>query len=75
MDEIPRCNTLLFVATRSEEQAVVDAACRRGITVHRREGRLGEFHDLGEVGPNRVVLVRTGMGALDYRGSGARSVH
>ncbi len=75
MDPIPTCDILLFVATKSEEEALLEAARDRGVRVEARDGPLGAFYWFGEVGPNRVVAVRTAMGPLGFRGSGARAVH
>lgn len=75
MDPIPTCDILIFVATRSEERALIAAAHERGVRVEPRDGALGPFYWFGHVGPNRVVAVRTAMGPLGYRGSGARAVH
>ena len=75
MIEIPPCDILLFTATQSEEEALGDAARSLQIAVQTHEGPLGTFHFLGQVGSNRVLVVRTGMGALDHRGSAARAIH
>jgi len=75
MDPIETCDIVLFTATASEVEALESAAAELAIRVELRDGPLGEHRWLGKVGHTRVLAAKTSMGALDYRGSGARAVH
>jgi adenosylhomocysteine nucleosidase len=77
-----RCSLLLFVATPSEEEALLSAVGRRGVVpecIHDPE--LGEYHWLGRIGDEMVIATRPArehgrvvMGALGRLGSAARAV-
>ena len=72
---IPPCDLLIFVATSSEKDQLEQAAKEAGLPFTRRLGRLGYYYDLGRVGTNRVLAVRTAMGPFSERGSAARAIH
>lgn len=71
-----RCTYLLFVATRSEEEALRLAAADLGITVQERLGA-GEmtYLDLGEPGIGRVFATRSSIGPFGHGGSASRAIY
>lgn len=77
-----QCSLLLFVATPSEEEALRTVAGEHNIRFERiRDGVLGEYHWLGEIGNERVIACRPVrergklvMGAHGRLGSAARAI-
>jgi len=72
---ILNCHYLLFVATGTEKNELKKTAKELGFTFSRRKGRLGRYYDLGTVGVNRVLAVRTEMGPFSHRGSASKAIH
>jgi adenosylhomocysteine nucleosidase len=65
-----QCDLLLFVAVDSELEQLAIAAKMLGVAFqHREDEEVGEYYRLGVLGSNRVLVVKTRMGAHDYRGS------
>jgi nucleoside phosphorylase len=71
---IPECERLIFVATCTELAALKFAAKELGIAFSMGRGLYGEYYDLGKVGADRVLAIRTKMGPLLEKGSAARAL-
>lgn len=71
----PVCDVLLLVAVKSEEIALRETAAELGMEL--RDGasaRLGPYMDLGMIGTDRVLAVRTRMGALGHGGAAYKAL-
>jgi nucleoside phosphorylase len=73
---VPRCEKILFVATKTEALALEFAAREQQIEFRRcmDEHDLGYF-DLGEVSGDRILAIRTEMGPLAETGSAAKAIY
>jgi hypothetical protein len=71
----PACDLLLFVVTKTELEQLQRAASELGISIDERVGRLGTYYDLGRVGTNRVLAIKTTMGPFTDRGSASQAIH
>lgn len=69
------CDLLLFVAIRSEHEAVLRHALELGLPVQKIHGRESEYTSLGTIGSRRVMLVRTMEGPFSFGGSASRAIH
>ena len=69
----PECDVLLFVATKSELEALKKAASERGLPVVEQKSLSGTFFSLGTLGGRRVVAVKTDTGGLGPKGSSANA--
>ena len=69
----PKCDVLLFVATKTEKDALYDAAKARGITPTEQKSSIGLFYSLGTLGNRRVLAVKTSTGGLGPTGSAANA--
>jgi len=63
---------LLVTATPTEHRELRDAARAMGLPFDKRQGRLGTYYHLGQVGNDRVASVQVKMGAFGSEGSAAR---
>jgi hypothetical protein len=63
MNDVPPCDLLLFVTTQSEVEALTKVSEEMRIPMRKEDSRLGEYFDLGSVGADRVLAVKTRMGA------------
>lgn len=73
---IPQCEKLIFMAVPTEVSALEFAAHELGIEFLRcrdPKNRL-KYFDLGRVGTDRVLAVRTTMGPLSHTGSAALAI-
>jgi adenosylhomocysteine nucleosidase len=68
------CDYLLFVVTESEQAQIQAAAQSRNLPVELKNGPLGEYHDLGDVGSSRLYVVKIDEGPFRHRGSGAQAI-
>src|SRR3954464_13345987 len=74
--EIPsECNVLLFVATKTEMNELGHAAEDLGLPWKQQKSKLGRFWDLGELGSQRVVAVKTEVGAFGSSGSARNAIY
>ncbi len=65
---------LVFVATSTEHDQLKARAAALGLSFAKRKGRFGSYYDLGTVGANRVLAVKTQIGAFGHRGSAASAL-
>jgi nucleoside phosphorylase len=73
---IPRCEKILFVATKTEALALEFAAREQQIEFRRcLDEHDDRYFDLGEISGERVLGIRTGMGPFAENGSAANAVH
>lgn len=70
-----RCDLLLFVAVRSEQEAVLRYALELGGNVTKVHGRESEYFDLGRIGTRSVMIVRTAEGPFSHAGSASKAIH
>lgn len=70
-----RCDLLLFVAIRSEHEAVLRYALTLGLPVQKVQGHESEYTLLGTIGSRRVMLVRTTEGPFSFGGSASKAIH
>lgn len=68
------CDLVVFVATSSEFEQLKRAATELGLPFTAKDGHLGRYYDLGAVGSDRVITVRTDMGSHGFRGSASQSI-
>jgi adenosylhomocysteine nucleosidase len=73
---IPQCEKLIFVSVPTEVSALEFAALGLGIQFRRCRDKTKklEYFDLGRVGTDRVIAVRTTMGPLSVTGSAALAI-
>ena len=64
-----QCVLLVFVATQTEEEQLLEAASELGLAVEPRSSSLGDYYHLGGVGDSRVNAVKMEMGPLSHGGS------
>src|SRR4051794_16833247 len=64
-----QCDILLFVATQTEEEQLLEAAAELGIQHEERNSSVGDYYHLGTVGDSRVNAVKMEMGPLSHGGS------
>ena len=64
-----QCDLLVFVATQTEEEQLLEAASGMGIAVAPKSSSLGDYYHLGQVGGSRVNAVKMEMGPLSHGGS------
>jgi adenosylhomocysteine nucleosidase len=69
------CDLLLFVAIRSEHEALLRRALEMGLPVEKVHGRESEYTSLGTLGRRHVMLVRTTEGPFSYGGSASKAIH
>lgn len=75
LQQVPQCEKLLFVATKTEELALWYAAQEIGVSPRKCRSDLGlKYLDLGEVNSERILAVRTEMGPHAEGGSAARAI-
>src|SRR5262249_16715516 len=60
---------LLVTATITEHRELREAAQAIGLPFEKRQGRLGTYYYLGQIGDNRVASVQVKMGAFGSEGS------
>jgi adenosylhomocysteine nucleosidase len=72
---MPPCDLLIFVATQTEFEQLQRVATEMGLPWKEGESPLGTFYNLGAVGTNRVLVVRTAMGPLTYKGSASHAIY
>ncbi len=65
---------LLVTATPTEHRELRDAARAMGLPFDKRQGRLGIYYHLGQVGNDRVASIQVKMGAFGSEGSAARCI-
>ncbi|MEO5727813.1 MAG: hypothetical protein ABI134_04745 [Byssovorax sp.] len=65
---------LLVTATTTEHRELRDAARAMGLLFDKRQGRLGTYYHLGQVGNDRVASIQVKMGAFGSEGSAARCI-
>lgn len=65
----PPCDILLFVTTQTEEEQLRTVTSELAIPIEERGSRIGTYFDLGTLGANRVLAVRTRIGSHRYRGA------
>ena len=71
----PACDLLLFITTDTEEASLREVSTVLGLScTDRRDPELGTYLDLGIVGRERVLAVRTRMGTVDHRGAASQTV-
>lgn len=68
------CDYLLFVVTESEQKQIRAAAQERSLPFEAKQGPMGEYHDLGNVGSSRLYVVSIDEGPFRHRGSGAQAI-
>ena len=72
----PRCEKLLFVATKTEALALEFVAREQGLPFLRCLDEHDDgYFDLGEISGERILAVRTGMGPFAETGSAAKAIH
>ncbi len=69
-----QCDLLLFVATQTEEEQLVEAASGLGIAVEKRNSSLGDYYFLGRVGDSLVNAARIEMGPMSSGGSASAGI-
>ena len=67
-------DVVLVTATLTEHQELEQAAKDLGFDFAVQTGRAGKYYRLGNVGNNRVVAMRVGMGAFSPDGAAARCI-
>lgn len=70
----PQCDILLFFATSSEHDGLFRAASELNLDYPKKTLKVGGYADLGYVGTDHVVAVRTEMGPFAFGGSASRSL-
>jgi nucleoside phosphorylase len=65
---------LLFVVTETEHEQMKAAVEERSLSLETKQGPIGEYDDLGDVGSSRLCVVRIDEGALRHRGSAAQAI-
>ncbi len=71
----PKCDVLLFVATKTEMTELGRAAADLGLKWQQQQSPLGRFWDLGDLGSQHVVAVKTEVGALGSSGSARNATY
>lgn len=72
--QVPEASLLIFLAVSAEEKALRTACKLRKISFRKRShDLLGEYFELGPVGHERVLAVRTTMGPIGYEGSASKA--
>lgn len=73
---LPRCDVILFVATKTEEAALIFAAKELGLSfrLHQDPGDGQEYFDLGVLEKQRVLAARTEMGPFAHGGAASRAI-
>lgn len=70
------CDTILFVVTSSEETQLLTALRSLQIRyVKATHDRLGKYYNLGAIGSQRVIAVRTRLGPFGYGGSAGSAIY
>jgi nucleoside phosphorylase len=74
MSSPPEASLLIFVAVSAEQAALKKACKARGLSFNRREHKqLGEYFDLGNIGSERVLAIRTEMGPFGRDGAASKA--
>jgi adenosylhomocysteine nucleosidase len=75
-EAIPTCEKLIFLATRTEVDALEFVAKELGTEFRPCHDKVGNFKyfNLGKIGADRVVAVQTTMGPLSESGSAALAI-
>jgi nucleoside phosphorylase len=72
---VPVCDLLIFITTDTEQEALLWVSGLFGLTCRAQsDPELGDYFDLGSVGRERVLAVRTRMGTVDHRGATTQAV-
>jgi nucleoside phosphorylase len=73
---LPQCEKLIFMAVPTEVSAIEFTARELGIAFRRCRDKKKQlsYFDLGQVGTDRVLAVRTTMGPLSHTGSAALAI-
>lgn len=69
MHEVPHCDILLFVTTSTEEEQLRLVCQDLEVPCTEVTSQLGLYYDLGTLGSNRVLAVKTRMGTHRYGGA------
>ncbi|WP_417398222.1 hypothetical protein [Gimesia chilikensis] len=70
-----KCDILLFFATQTEKEQLEIGAHEFGFPFKEKSNsQIGSYYDLGTIGPNRVLAVKTRMGAFFHKGSASQAI-